>query len=1446
MNRNPHPGDGASARRWESVEVIGQAFERAWLLSDAPPLEAYLPPPAHPLYLPALVRLAALDLERQWLTARAARVESYLDAWPALRGDEAAIQTLLAAECLARGIYASPPESKEVQARFPELAARLDLRAIEQQALAKRRDRSYLGSERFFVIRQLGKGGMGIVYAALDRQRNQVIALKALPVTRPQSLYYFKQEFRNLTEIVHPHLAAPYELLSIGGQWFFTMELIDGVSFAAYMRGLRQRSSPDPYATRKATDGEGAGADAWCVAAAEDDDPPDLPAVSYEQLRDLLRQLADTLDALHHRGILHRDLKPSNVMVRRDGSLVVLDFGLSTHLATASHDEASLLDAPPGSSSASTWASTARKLAGTVPYMSPEQCLGLPLTEASDWYAVGVMLFLVLTGRLPFTGTPLEIAAKKHLGEPPDPRDLQADVPDDLRDICLGLLARQTRERWNGERVRRRLGAASSGEQETAHLFASSIPFVGRGEQLATLQQAYQDLAAGATLCVHVYGPSGVGKSRLVSQFLRHAPPAGHAVILTGRCYESESVPFKGLDTIIDSLCRFLRSLPEAEAAAVLPSGIAALARMFPVLSRIEAIATAVKSERRIPDAQPLRRRAFAALRELLCRLGRQFPLILAIDDLQWGDVDSAAVLAELFRPPGVPRLLLIAIYRSEYRGENACLDLLAAIGAGLAPAPREEPAPCEERVWSETASAGARIEERTIRRDIPVGPLSHDESRQMASHLLGETDSPERRADAIARQAQGSPYFILEMAEHARSGIHPAGASAAALDLDAALQTRLQRLPEPTRRLLEVVAVAGQPLELRTTLEAARLTSADHAHVAALRSQHLLRTHGPGLDDPVSTYHDKIRESVVAQLAPAALTERHRHLASALERTRRADAEQIARHLDAAGESARAGRYYAQAADEAAGKLAFDRAARLYQRCLELLTLDAGERRTLSMKLADALANAGRGLEAALRYEKAAQGAPIRETFELRRRAAYQFCISGHLDEGRQALQDLLAAIGVSLPGSPARSLAALLANRCRLFLRGTSFRLRPPEQIDPKALHRIDVIWTASAGLSMFDVVAGADFQTRGCLLALQAGEPFRLSRALAWEAAHLSNLGGRTWRRAQRLLGEACRLAEQAPDPYARGWTALCDGIVNFTNGRWVAARGQLELAERVLRGECTGVAWELNTAHAFTLWALFYVGDLPEMHRRAASLAAEALERGDQYAAATHSTFSLPMSQLADGDPQAARGTLADALARWTCAGFHVQHIIALMCQTYIDLYCGQGEAAWRRMQEQWPLVARSQLLRVQVLRSLLKHLRGRAALACARRGGAAGPLLRAARRDARQLLRENMPYCTPHGRHLLAGIAEIEGDRPRAVDLLAEAAQGYENCGMRLFAAALRGRLGQLRGDGEGQAAVEEAYTLLEEQGVQDVERFMDALTAIPQPTPAKVLSRSPL
>ncbi len=416
--------------------------------------------------------------------------------------------------------------------------------------------------------------------------------------------------------------------------------------------------------------------------------------------------------------------------------------------------------------------------------------------------------------------------------------------------------------------------------------------------------------------------------------------------------------------------------------------------------------------------------------------------------------------------------------------------------------------------------------------------------------------------------------------------------------------------------------------------------------------------------------------------------------------------------HFDGAEDVVRAAYYYGIAAEQAGQALAFDRAAKLYRLALELDPEKGSRERELRVKLGEALANAGRGVEAAREYEFAAIGAEEAQVLDLQRRVAYHYCSSGHLEEGRAALEAVLRRVDMNLPRTPRRTLLSLVAGQSRLWLRGIRYRQRDTAQIDPEDLNRIDVAWSASAGLSMFDVVGGADFQTRNLLLALEAGEPYRLARALAWQAAHTANLGGARWERTTRLLEEARTLSNRIDHPQARGFTTLCQGISEWTTGRWKKARASLESAEKILRDFCTGVAWELGTAHTFTLWSLFYLGEFAEMERRSSLLLREAQDRGDLYAATTLGTFSAAMARLGTADPEGARQIVATFLQQWSHKAFHVQHVIALLSLTYIDLYCRNGAAAWTRVSEQWPALERSHLLRVQVIRVMLTNSRAR--------------------------------------------------------------------------------------------------------------------------------------
>src|SRR5262249_13543006 len=147
--------------------------------------------------------------------------------------------------------------------------------------------------------------------------------------------------------------------------------------------------------------------------------------------------------------------------------------------------------------------------------------------------------------------------------------------------------------------------------------------------------------------------------------------------------------------------------------------------------------------------------------------------------------------------------------------------------------------------------------------------------------------------------------------------------------------------------------------------------------------------------------------------------------------------------------------------------------------------------------------------------------------------------------------------SVGMQLPRNPRQALIGLLLGRLRLWWRGLKFHERDASEVPPEDLNRVDVTWSTSTGLTMIDIVGGAYFQTQNLLLALRAGEPFRLARALAWEGGHSSNPGLSARGRTDQLLGMARDLAERLDSPHARGLVLLTEGIAEWCYGHWEAA-------------------------------------------------------------------------------------------------------------------------------------------------------------------------------------------------------------------------------------------------------------------------------------------------
>jgi serine/threonine protein kinase len=1246
-------------------------------------------------------------------------------------------------------------------------------------------DGEFYDTERFKIRRKLGSGGMGVVYEAFDRRMNIPVALKTLLRLDPAALYRFKNEFRALADVTHQNLVLLYDLVAEENIWFFTMELVEGVNYLDYLRRGSKRITIDSLPTSTVsplnlcTDAESDRTVDLAEMLATDTQGAATTrsrsfdfSVPLDRLRSSLRQLAQGVHALHQIGKLHRDLKPSNVLVTPEGRVVILDFGLITELTPD-------------------WHSHSLNIVGTPVYMSPEQGAGKRITEASDWYSFGVILYEAITGQHPFTGHILEILMKKQRFEPRPPSDLVSGVPEDLDSLCRKLLRRDPEARPSGHDVLKLLQATETDISISNPPMASSqgvmeTPFVGREQQLAALEDAYSATKGGEAVSVYIYGVSGMGKTALARHFLERLRLREQVVVLTGRCYEQESVPYKAMDGIIDSLSRYLTSLPKAKADALMPRDILALSRLFPVLLRVESVMEAPHREQDIPDPLVLRRRAFAVLRDLLARISDRHHLVLYIDDLQWADADSIALIEDLLRPPDPPPLLLLVSFRSEEIESKPFLKQLLKQADGH------------------------------TRRGLPVDLLSREEVSSLISSMTPERlRSDNEFVEKLVVEAEGSPFFAEQLTRYAVSDYQ---AITRGVNLAEMIEARISRLPAGTRQMLETLAVAGRPLQHDVVFEVAGSENQGLNMVAALRTAHFLR--GAGSGDQIELYHDRIRETISARIPPDAVRRIHQDLARVLGEKGYDDPEALFEHCLGAGEREQAAVYAVLAAKKATAALAFDRAAIFYRHALDLSWATGADLLELKAELGDALANAGRCAEAAHVFLDAAKEADIEKALEFQRRAAEKLLISGHIDEGLSVIRTVLGAVGMKIAKTPRHALVSILARRAQLRLRGLGFVERQASEIPESELQRIEIYWSVTTGLSMVDIIRATDFQTRHLLLALKAGEPYRIARALAVEAGYAAAPGGPGKERSAVFTEAAEAVARKVGHPHAIGLATMTAGAAAFCLGQWKKAAELSERAEEILRDQCTGVAWELTNAQNFFLGSLLFLGEMGKISNRMPGLVAAAEERGNLYCLAEMKTRTNVAWLVAD-EPDEARRQVLQAMQQWSRKGFFLQHYNAVYALSQVDLYGGDADRAFERITSKWPELARTLLLRVQVLRVEARHLHARSALMRAARRKEIKPSLKIAERLADQIEREKMAWSEPMATAVRAGVAAVRGDELSAVTLLTAAAEKFHKADMRLYAAAAERCLGGMIGGERGRQLVDESTDWMKNQKIKN-------------------------
>ncbi len=1227
---------------------------------------------------------------------------------------------------------------------------------------------------RFELRRRIGEGSFGVVYEAYDHARQAKVAVKWLRYADADQVYRFKNEFRALAEISHPNLVQLFDFEHAYDQWFFTMELVRGVTLPEHFRPDRLPAGAETLraASSQLLSRPGRGSDPGPASA------PRALDVEPSEVRAVFGELAEGVVALHECGKLHRDLKCQNVLVTPDRRVVLLDFGMVRELRrdTEAHD-----------------------VAGTPLYMAPELIGSGSAGPPSDWYSFGVMLYRALTDELPFDGRMYAVLARKQSEDAPRVSDRVSDVPEDLVSLTARLLSRDPAARPSGMEVLEALGGGRARPRISYPSPAESDVFVGRRRELRLLEAARRRIRDGAPMPVFVHGPSGIGKSALVRHFLERLSESDtRALVLRGRCFERETLPYKALDEVVDALIDYLLALPTPVVEDLVPTQAPDLARVFPGLMRVPAFANAAGPLSEVPDPQEQRRRAVEGLEDLLRRLTAVRDVVISIDDLHWGDRDSALMIRPLLGNPGAPPILWVGTYRTE------------ADASPFLSAMREVPD------WETFL--------------VQVGELGEEAARTLLELRLSGTARDEELLDELAREAAGSPLLIDLLVRHVRDG-----EDRSATDLHTVLRKRIGALPPEAHRLLDLLAVHGSPLQASIAARVLGVEALDAKLLTQLRNAKLLRLSDDGRETELELYHDRIREAVAGGIAGADEAALHAALGEALGALEERDPEALAMHFRGAGQHAKAFHYTLEAAAQAEAALAFERVAELLTTAIELrprAVLEGAEaartERSLWGALGEALRNAGRGAEAARAFLEASRRAGGRERLELQREAAEQFLFSGHLDEGRTLMRDVLEEIGLSMPESPVRVIAEFLARRAQVRLRGTRFRERPATELGDAERFRIDACWSVAVGLAMIDPVRGGIFQARHMLMALEAGELGRVARAVAVEVPFAATAGAGNDRRTAELERLGQELAAREGSAYIRGLLASSTGGARWLCGRWAEALRYEEQALEVLRTECAGVAWQITSSTVVLLDALFRMGHWAELFRHWPDELEDASVRGDRLLEIYVRIKFAALSHLAAGRPDDAIRESQDALARWSQSGFQLLHLWDLHMRVEALLYAGRVDAAYDRLEAGRPAVRRSGLLQLQMYDITFRDLEGRVALAGAARahGRRRAARLKEVAAAIKSLKGTRADWARGPAALLEAGVASVEARERPALRALERAERAFETADMSLHARIARARAAERRGE---LGRLDDELEALGALGLAEPDRWLDVL-----------------
>ena len=735
------------------------------------------------------------------------------------------------------------------------------------------------------IVKTLGHGGTGQVLLAEDLKLPRKVAIKILrpPYAKNRELLRrFSREAQTVSALNHPHIISIIDIGEDKIGKYIVMEYVDGAT-------LRQR----------------------------------VTGVGFAQMLEWAVQIARALHAAHVAGIVHRDIKPENILIRDDGYVKVVDFGLARRSWPQANSPT-----PPPTQQDTELQTTVDGLLGTIKYMSPEQALRRrTITTSTDIFSFGIVLYEMFTGIHPFAGQ--TIAATLHAiisQEPIRPQQFKPSLDPWLDTLIVNMLAKDPTVRPSANEVVKQLASDTHDSLEIRIPASPVRPFVGRKAEQAALRDAIKAIERQGGLLLCFAGEPGIGKTTLVEEFLQELELSGKSHLVgRGRCSErlAESEAYLPFLEALDDL---LRTDGDGKVKRTLKS----LA-----LTWYQGISHSIaETGERAISQERMKRELIAFLQELT----RHHSLVLFFDDLHWADDSTIDMLAYISRPLQSIRMLIIATYRptemhlSQHPFLALKLDLMG----------------------------------RNLCKELQVEYLTVADIDRYAGMVFSAHAFPEDFARVIHERTEGNALFMSDLLHYLKSRevIRKEGESWVITkplsevernlpeSVRSIVQRKIGQLEEEDRRLLTAASIQGFDFD---SASVARVVQIDPADVEE-RLDRLERIHSvvrmveeKQFPDGTLTLHYQFvhvlyQNALYASILPTRKRQLSRKMAEALEGFYRDRSSDIASNLaflfEISHDFGQAASYLILAVRNALNVFAYKQAAALSQHALKLLQM--------------------------------------------------------------------------------------------------------------------------------------------------------------------------------------------------------------------------------------------------------------------------------------------------------------------------------------------------------------------------------------------------------------------------------------------------------------------------------------------------------------------------